>query len=169
MRLLFTLLLAILVGCSKPPPISNDTITAEQIYALMFEKALYSEKGQIVDREYALPTEKWITDVLYPELWKRNQKYGLSTHRSESNDCDDASGRARLLAAELNNKTSNSGVRAVAFGEYHYQTRTGGEHALNFAIIKENGKFKIIFFEPQTGSIAYLTEEEKLTVSGYKI
>lgn len=169
--ILLLLFIVLLFGCSaKPDAVTKDSATGQEIQQLVWDNGMSNMIEIIVDEHYGLPTEGWVTDVLFPELFKRLKQNNLWQYQIESNDCDDFAARARLLAQELNNQTSNRGVRALAVGEYHYiQRMTGLKHALNFAVVKSSGKLKLIFFEPQTGEIAYLTEEEIASCFGWII
>lgn len=166
------MLLAVLfAGCSaKPNAVTKDALKAQDLKTLMWDSGLSSMTEYTLDSEYGLPTEGWITDILYPALFNELKKDGLWRYAPESNDCDDFAARARLLANKLNNLTENSGKRGIAFGEYHYIRRDGGAHALNFAIVKTNNSkqpYKLVFFEPQTSKIVYLTEKEIESVMGW--
>lgn len=143
----------------KSEDITKEIISSKQVLDIMADARISAEffGGEIIlDREYGLPSEKWIESYFYPLFWKEFS----TTYRSESNDCDDFAGHARSLVQKLNNQTSNVGKRAVAFGECHYQTDRGTHHAINFAIVKKNDKHEVIFFEPQNGFVVKLSEKE---------
>lgn len=164
-----TLVMLVLVGCSgKPDAVTKSSLTATEIQQLMWDTDLSASAEFVLDREYGLPTESWITDVLYPELFQELKRDGLWKYAAESNDCDDFAARARLVANKLNNSTTNNGKRGIAFGEYHYYSNIGGQHALNFAITKDGqSKYRIVFFEPQTGKIVFLNKKEIESVTGW--
>jgi hypothetical protein len=164
--------LVYLQGCApKPEIISKDFISAEKVRGIMWGLELNAINEFLQDSEYGLPTEDWITRVLYPAVYQSRKNDGEWIYQKNSHDCDDYAAEARVIANKLNNKTSNRGIRGIAFGEYHYMSkRLGGQHALNFGIIKkDNNDYKIVFFEPQDGSIVELNQKEIDSVTGWII
>lgn len=167
---LYIIILIIVVSANRSPrPRSRQNITdgnliKSQVQQFMWDNDLTAPAELIVDRFYGLPTKEWIHSELLPALKQELEDRGLSSYQSESNDCDDVASRARLLAQELNNKSSNRGIQAIAVGEYHYVQDISKEcHCINFAIIKMQGKPKLLFFEPRTATIGYLTKSEILS------
>ena len=125
---------------------------------MLYDNGVTSPVRIVGDESYAIPTVEWIVGPFSEELFKVNRKNGL--YKLESNDCEDFAARARALANELNNRTTNCGLRGIAFGEFHYKKDTGGRHAINFAICKDGDKYRFVFYEPQDRKIVELSETE---------
>ena len=110
--------------------------------------------------QYFIPTnDKFVFNEVSPAvfgLWKTGQIY-----RPEQNDCDDDALMAMVAArrAYFGKGTEKRPV-ALLFGEFHYIRVPGGGHAINCFISKQNGEFKLEFFEPQQWKILQLTDAE---------
>ncbi len=152
-----------LVSCAKPSnvAVSGDIVPAVDIYAAMQSLDIAPQSGAlVVNRQYALPDKTYIVyyfkNAVLDWFLKINPNY-----QAEGFDCDAFSRETACLAQRLYSKsTTRIPNTAIAIGEFYYSPRTGPNHAINFAITKENNNLKIVFFEPQNWQIIQLSKSE---------
>ena len=157
-----------MAACSPLPTavqgVKTEIISGKSIENLM-EGGGYQAYNQLVlDKQYFYATEEWALNEFYPRYWKFLEQNNLLLYSGQSNDCDNFAAWARLYAQKLHNDSPNKGKGGIAFGEFMYKRGNGTNHALNFALVKTKDGTKILFFEPQTGAIVYLSESERASV-----
>lgn len=127
---------------------------------------LYSQAPGILtvrmDGNYALPTRRWVLNEFAKTLDEEMQFKGVGKYKKDAFDCDNYAGMAWQHAQVLHARTSPNSGKGLAFGMWCYTTRHGGGHAINFAVVLEDGQPQLMFFEPQTGKEVQLIREEKV-------
>lgn len=156
-----------LVGCNSKtnkniiPPPPTTSIVVGQIITCIVEHNIDTTSFIVPDAKYVLPTRDWIESEFSNGLSSFQSEMGISTWSEESNDCDKFSIATSFYAKWLNHSSPNRNVNAsIACGEVFYKKSSVGNHAINFFIIMEKSKLKVIFYEPQTRSIVTLNPEE---------
>jgi hypothetical protein len=146
----------------------NNTNLSE----LLVKEGFPSDKIVLSDEYYAIPTFKSI-EKFGERLFNFLVDNGLNQWKEETFDCDDFAFAAKTLSSIDNSifqsKTGNFDA-SLAFGIAFIVTNEGGGHAINIAIIKENDKFTVKYFEPQiittkTNKRLCLTELKKESFS----
>lgn len=145
-----------LTEAAKLGPDVLGYLTLQQV---LVENRVPLNKIFFFDRLFVTVDEKFVFNEISPAvfgLWKSGQIY-----RAEQNDCDDDALMA-MVAARRTYFESRKEKRPVAllFGEFHYTRIPGGPHAINCFISRQDGKFKLGFFEPQQWKMVQLTPEE---------
>lgn len=137
-------------------------MTAEEIQMFMGECGASPFNGSLTpDREYMHPTKGWILGDFANALRVLLSELEQTTYRIQSNDCDDFARLAAWFAQMLHNRTAPTSEAALAFGEFYYvQDISRKGHAINCAIVMDDGKPSLIFFEPQSQEQVYLSERE---------
>lgn len=124
----------------------------------------------IADDLYALPTRKWVAGTFAQALADNLKKLGASTYVSEKNDCDKFALYSMSIAKLCMNLTTEDPC-SLAFGMIGY-VRDGFppvSHAINIAIVDENGSRQVMFFEPQLRVEVTLSPSELDSVFFYYI
>lgn len=112
----------------------------------------------VVDRQYALMTEDFLTGEFSKSLWSLQNFFETKQWIAESNDCDDFARAAAFLAQTLHHRTPNKPKDSgIAFGELWYVRDAGDAHAID--IVKTENGYKE--YEPQTRSIVKLSATER--------
>ncbi len=116
----------------------------------------------MADTLYMLPTEEWMATQFPIALDNYFKDLKQAAWVKESNDCDDFSKLAAAFARVLHHNTKHK-VRgtSLAVGEFYYKRDVGGQHAINFAVVRsKEGNIKVVFFEPQELKVVRLSKNE---------
>jgi hypothetical protein len=167
---LFLLSLLVMCGCSPSnPPVGNivsGTIDKGDVYVFMETNRMQGSWGEfIVDTNYALPTKHWIIETFSTALAQHLMDNNLS-YENQVFDCDDFVDEAIVLGRRLYKK-SNEFQRgsSLAIGKFYFRPTFDKGHAVNCFLVNENGRAKILFYEPQQQKMISLSQEEVFSVS----
>lgn len=114
------------------------------------------------DESYLAPTLDWVTGTLASTWSSLKTTLGINDYIVDARDCDDyttmCAAYVRILHG-LTVKAENLPSSGIAFGEFWFISHSG-PHAINvFLVVGDNG-LMINFFEPQTGKLAILSDNE---------
>ena len=123
------------------------------------------------DRNYFCPTREMVQNEFAPKYWQWLSSLRLTkwVHRW---DCDNFADAFKLFCCGYYEQVIDSTAEGVAVGVINYTTAKrpegggGGGHAINLIYVNDGKKddgtdnIGLLFFEPQTCEIKYLTEEE---------
>ncbi len=123
----------------------------------------------ILDGDYSLPTKEWFLGDFASALWTDLNRLGLEHYAANANDCDKFALDAVWIAHVSHFKANLKPGTGIAVGMFCYQRDAGGAHAINFAIVEEDGQPNIIFLEPQTQQQVYLSDTEAKNCISYII
>lgn len=159
-----------LVSCNqntpKVPQTNPTVLFASEVINAMVSCGVDPSLCEVVtDVKYMLPSENWFLGK-FPGLLRDFQSDLRQTSYVEAeNDCDDFARMASGFAKILHNNTKKVKGTSLAVGEFYYfSDRLQVFHAINFALVKDDdGRFKVLFIEPQTGEILNLSKHEKET------
>ena len=116
-----------------------------------------------MDGEYALPTRDWVLNQFGPAMRADMARLGVGRYLKETFDCDNFAFFNYTFAQICHARTAPNSGKGLAVGVWMYTVRNfGGGHAINFAIVLENGQPQLMFFEPQTQLEVQLLPEEKI-------
>lgn len=154
-----------LLSCSPEYNKSNnlETITHPQIYDLLLAHDIYGADGHFfVDETFIVPTKEWFETVFKPRFWAFKNQMALD-YGKKNNDCDDYTRMAAWFGAFImGDRPIDLGV---TIGEFAYKkekitTSSGGGHAINIIIASDEGKYKILFYDPQVDNWVNLSRKE---------
>lgn len=161
-RLIALVALLFLIGCggNSPTPANYTKMTGQQVENFLFitnNVSVLNGFETIDDRAYAVPTLKWVKDVYSPELTSWLFKNGITSqfnpqggYHAEENDCDDFADYGVIVGKLLHHhNTDKPAESAFPMGVVHFLLDNGSGHAINFLIVTDDGKFKLMFYEPQ--------------------
>lgn len=180
--LLMSLVAVLLFGCKPAPerPVDDGfTLLRPEIFAHMRESGFEPwSDSEVVDSEYALPTEEWVQTQFAPKFRKVCSEWGLTPWRGNK-DCDDASGVARLYAQVV--YWEAGGEHSLAFGWFDFILESGEYHSANFILVLDstapnqatldmrNPAVRVLFWEPQTREFFELSDVERRSIVRYRI
>lgn len=114
------------------------------------------------DESYLAPTMEWVTGTLASTWSSVKTVLGINEYIVDARDCDDyttmCAAYVRILHG-LTVKAENLPSSGIAFGEFWF-TSHNGPHALNVFLVAEDGRLTMNFFEPQTGKLEILSDNE---------
>lgn len=123
----------------------------------------------VADAFYAHPSRAWVRGAFASALKTLLDGLEASVWTDSSNDCDDFARLSAAFASCLHNRTvGHERNTGLALGEFWYVRDAGGGHAINMAIVYQDGKPELMFFEPQTQQEVKLTEREVLSCVAYR-
>jgi hypothetical protein len=173
-RLIALLALVFLIGCGRnsSTPANYTTVTQQQVENFLFvTNNVFVLNGfeTIDDREYAIPSLEWVKKVYSPALTDWLFKNGITTqmetrggYHDEENDCDDFADYGVTVGKLLHHHNSSKPpAAAFPMGVIHFLQDDGSGHAINFLIVTDDGKLKLIFYEPQLQDLTPFNPEEK--------
>jgi hypothetical protein len=139
-------------------------VTNQQLCNFLSERGIDRDVVMVRDARYVFPAKWWLFGKFADDLGEMRLQFGLEKWRPEDGDCDDFAELACFYARFLHRRTWNPGEEraAIAFGEFDY-CREGlvqNGHAINCAIVFENGAPRLVFMEPQSGKEVDLSQEE---------
>jgi hypothetical protein len=158
----------LVVGCDNKrnskvtiPPSPTISINALQIISSIEENNIDTKYLITPDSKYIFPKKEWIETDFSEGLKSFQDEIGISSWASESNDCDKFAITTSFYAKWLNHLSPNRNLNAsIACGEVYYNKSGSGPHAINFFLVFENEKLKVLFYEPQVRSIISLNSDE---------
>jgi len=113
------------------------------------------------DEQYALPTQSWFFGEYAAALKNFYHHLGIEKYQAGSNDCEDFALIGLAFASILHARSTRANA-GLAIAEIWYQI--GGHpdqgHAILAAIVETNGRFEIVFMEPQNQTQIFLTHQE---------
>jgi len=137
-----------------------------RISAKEFRKIFKEQTGaalRCVDKDYAVADKKWYTKNVNNAYYKVTLMHKLWIWYP-FHDCDDKSLIWKVVANALfaHDKAARKVAQSPACGIIHYTAggNMGGGHAIDFALIDDKGKFRIVFIEPQNQTIKDLGKGE---------
>lgn len=157
-------LLPFILSCSKQTKhntVTNFTLNSTEVWGVMSDAGFGNISNYVIrDKNYSLPSENYIKNDFAGAFRSFLFQLDSGGWRAEENDCDDFALGAAFFMNFLHHNTANKvNKTGIAFGEFFYE-KDGAGHAINVAIVREDAKIKVIFFEPQTYSIITLTRKE---------
>jgi len=145
-------------------------LTPKEVISFLLKKDIFAQKYGIADSKYNLPSRSWVFNEFATSLKSVLSYFKTSVWMNENNDCDNFAICAAWLAQTLHSNTNKFSGTGLAIGEFFYKSELlKGLHAINFAIIKEDGELKLVFFEPQTGEELNLSMEERMSCYFWRI
>ena len=168
----FLVLVAVLItSCgrvSESPIESYKTLSAAEISSLIYSNVpplSIVPAITLQDRNYILPTKKWVEGNFTAQLSKFLFDYNIALYNEEKNDCDKFSLYGRAVANILNRHNPNNKNTGVAVGQISIFRGVSG-HSINFMVISDkDGNCDVIYYEPQTLRITTLNPESDIRVS----
>lgn len=161
------------ISCSRPADklqsenveIGEHVFTREQVVMMLATNGMPFANLSLTDEFYIAPTVNWVKNTYSDKLTKFLFDYNLNHWTKESSDCDDISRAAAVYSSILfhNSKNRPKG-KGLLFGEFHYIKSGDGGHAINIMIVKDDAKYRLMFYEPQRKFEVYLGEDEKSSV-----
>ena len=111
----------------------------------------------INDRDYNLPTSRWLSQKFYPFFNSELNRYNIFKWR-ETWDCDDFATMFRILAQVChNNSGAKNKAQGIAVAEIGYTREFDNQlHAIN-CVFTEKGP---LFIEPQTCQVIIFSKKE---------
>jgi hypothetical protein len=111
---------------------------------------------KLADVRYLVPTRKWL-ETVFPYDCDEFIGQLQASYDEEHWDCDDFTRAAAFLAQLQNSWQTREMLQAgklkdrasIAFGEFWYAS---DRHSINTAIVDDNGRLRVMFFEPQPES-----------------
>lgn len=162
----------LLFGCSKSGTntITNHKLSSTEIQSILNEIGVSSYISFFADGNYALPSENWIKEDYSLALYSYLSSFKSSQWVSEENDCDNFASMAFSFAQILHHNTPKKlDKTSLAFGEFWYVKDDNSGHAINVVIVYSNeGKYKVLFYEPQTQKTIILSKEEIKSCTFYR-
>lgn len=154
---------------TKLPSSPTRTYSAEDLFTAILQNGVFTSIYIMPDKNYVLTTKDWIQSEFSAGLSAFQFQMGMNNWTSESNDCDKFASATTFYAKWLNHSSPNRSFAAsLACGEVYYKRGNGG-HAINFFIIKDQEKLKILFYEPQTRLFVSLTDVEVSSIFFWKL
>ena len=159
-----------LAGCSKPPRVTPGTISISDttVRSTLFDLGVSEGTACVLlgNPQYSLPSAGWVTGDFATQFRAWVGQEGLHYQTSEE-DCKTFSRMAALYCDMLHAKDPGRQPGThLAFGEFWYISARGG-HAINVALVADGPvsgtslpKYRLLFFEPQTGLEVLLTRQE---------
>lgn len=153
------------------------TITGRELEEFLEAQGVFALEKFIADSVYVLPGERFLRQRFAVSLQAFFKAMEQLKWEAEQSDCDDFERGAAYWASRLHKRSAKANGAegtAVAFGEFWYQDDAGFKHAINCAIVSDEGEpMRLIFFEPQNvlrgaDPIVPLSEKEKALCSGYR-
>lgn len=159
------LLECLIVGCSPKavsyPFIERDNTQIRNFitYSNSVRAFQYTDTGS---ETYALPTREWVDNKFTPYFKDFLFKYSLNSFVDIKNDCGKFTTYALTCGYILMKDEKDIG--SIAMGEW-VGIVGADKHSLVFFIVNDNGKPKLLFYEPQVQQFIELTENEKVCMS----
>lgn len=138
------------------------TISKPTIQSLLFDNGVDVALASIVlpDSLYALPALEWLSGDFATAFFAFRNREGLVYENGDC-DCDDFVRAASWYAWKCFRATADRPRRAsLAFGSFYFQRDSGEAHALNAAICRDLDALRLVFFEPQLGTLVNLNNGE---------
>jgi len=122
---------------------------------------------RVVDADYAIADKKWYTVNVAQAYEKATAKHGLYGWRTY-HDCDDKALIWKVVANGLfaKDKAARRMAQAPACGICFFKPRAslGGRHAINWALVDNDGEERLIFIEPQTQLVRHMSMGERKSI-----
>jgi hypothetical protein len=113
---------------------------------------------------YCLATEQWLLGPYALYFDQMLKSLGVHGYKTQWN-CKDFSSLYRMFAQRCHADTLRpERPERLAIGEIWYQTRTGGGHAINVAVLGVEPT-RLLFVEPQSQLAVTLTEAEIASIA----
>jgi len=148
-------------------------ITAEDIVSLLWAANVNGSKAalHISDATHGVPTKKYLTETFADFYRAKLEEMGLGTWDTQW-DCDDFAYQFFTMIRWAHYQTKKSMAEGIAVGVVYFtsgaraEDGTGGGHAINVAVVDDNGSRRLIFIEPQRAAKGQpceleLTQHEK--------
>ena len=142
------------------------TRTGSQLAQQLEAAGVQSFNWSLADRAYALPTRQFLTGAFSAALWSFLAFFQVLGWTEEANDCDDVAHLSAAFAQILHFLTPGRPPQsALAVGEFWFmKDNGGGGHAINVACCGPDPEH-VVFYEPQTRQIVFLSPTEKASAS----
>lgn len=138
------------------------TFPAASLSQKIFDIAIRYEVTYIVDETYVLLLEDDLSNRTFQRSFAKFRDLWISQYLSGSGDCDDYADLGTFYVKGVHRRLKKVPTNlAVAFGDFYFKRRDGVYHAINcFFTLTSPESIGLRFFEPQTGDIITLTQEE---------
>ncbi len=147
------------------------TYSGQHVKTLISEKLKPSTKINVADAFYVTHTIDYFTGKGYKKFKKWLHRTGIFNF-SYSFDCDNYAEAYRVYTHLVHttylkrNKLNDAKKQSIGVGIIWYTKDDGIGHAINIILTKNDDYNDVIlFFEPQTGDVIELTENEKQTIN----
>jgi hypothetical protein len=153
---------------------STGLVSREELESFLDDQGLRPRMGALLaDRQYALPSRRWIQGVFTP-FWKDLcSQLDIHKYAPERNDCDKSARLASAWAAICHARTPGAPVAGLAFGEFWYvKDNPIAAHALCLAVTRnDSGGLALSFFEaiPVIAGLVELSPTEIVSCTAYRI
>lgn len=134
-----------------PLVIPNTTLVDQFV-----KRGTYGFRVFTADKDYALPTREWVLKKFYPWWHAKAWNEGFDKW-NPANDCDDFSRYFAVCAQHAHYQTRGANAQGIAVGEFWYNSRTLGFHAINAFLCED---LSLAFIEPQNGLEVTCTPDE---------
>lgn len=153
------------------PAVPSRSYSTEELQSVMFGNGINTGTFITADKNYILTTREWIRSDFSRGLTAFQFQMGIDKWVAESNDCDKFATATTFYAKWLSHSSPNRNIRAsLACGEIHYvREKDQQSHVINFFIVKDESELKIVFYEPQTHKIVFLTKSETFSVYFWRL
>lgn len=164
--------LCLFAGCSPRAPLPGGAarkvgigaahVSTQTIRSLLFTEGVPSEVPFFCDDDYVLPTRSWVLGEFAKAWMAYNFSIEETRWEDPANDCDKFSRRCAAFAGDLYfHDPARVHGAGLCFGELIYTRDIGKRHAICFAVTWENNKMQLVLFEPQKGTEAALSQNER--------
>jgi len=134
------------------------TLTSQQLIEKYFTN---QENTFVVDSQYGVATKGWFEEEMF-KFFEDEMKRRDIWKYSESNDCDNFAWEFRNCCNWAN--ALDGEIPSIAVGTIYYKQDYGSGHAINIAIVQENGSLVKKYIEPQSPDFVTLTESEEKSI-----
>lgn len=132
------------------------TVTSQQLIEKYFTN---QQNVFVVDAQYGIPSIDWFEKKMF-KFFEDEMKRRDIWKYSASNDCDNFAWEFRNCCSWAN--ALGKEVESIAVGTIYYKQDYASGHAINVALVRENGKIVKKYIEPQKpGFITLSATEEK--------
>jgi len=114
--------------------------------------------SHVSDGTYACPTERYLCEEFANFYADKLESMGLGNWETTW-DCDNFAWMYYTDIQWAHYATKKSTAEGISVGVCYYmagaraEDGSGGGHAINTAVVKENGEYKILFIEPQFAAV----------------
>ena len=147
------------------------TLPAAELFDLLIQNHVESSKFIILDESYLIPKKSWFFGPFADSLRDNLFALGVSSWKPEVNDCDSFAVAGRHWANVLHARSTNIEA-GISIGEFYYYKNVDemtDKHAINIAVVDNEGKLEVVFMEPQNGRKLILTKDQKRNCEAYII